>query len=36
MVDTRKYGAGPVRPDDVRGGSLTKRIVDVHESSKFN
>ena len=34
-MDMRKYGAGPVRPEDVRDGPLQEKIVDVSISRKF-
>ena len=34
-MDMRKYGAGPVRPEDVRDGPLQEKIVDVSISEKF-
>jgi hypothetical protein len=34
-MDMRKYGAGPVRPEDIREGPLQEKIVDVSISEKF-
>jgi hypothetical protein len=35
-MDMRKYGAGPVRPDDVRDGSRQEKIADVSIDEKYN
>jgi hypothetical protein len=35
-MDMRKYGAGPVRPEDVRDGPRQEKIVDVSINEKFD
>src|SRR5215469_2463987 len=35
-MDMRKYGSGPVRPEDVRDGPLQQKIVDVSVNEKFD
>lgn len=34
-MDMRKYGSGPVRPEDVRGGPRQEKVADVSISEKF-
>jgi len=36
IMDMRRYGAGPVRPEDVRDGPRQEKIVDVSISEKFD
>jgi hypothetical protein len=36
MADMKKYGAGIVKPDDVRDGPRTEKIVNVYVSEKFD
>src|SRR5262249_24163829 len=35
-MDMRKYGAGPVRPEDVRDGPRREKIADVSISEKYD
>src|SRR5262245_52851775 len=35
-MDMRRYGAGPVRPDDVRDGPRQEKIVDVSIDEKYD
>jgi hypothetical protein len=35
-MDMRKYGCGPVKPEDVRDGALQEKVIDVSISEKFD
>jgi len=35
-MDMRKYGAGPVRPEDVRDGPRQEKVVDVSVDEKYD
>jgi hypothetical protein len=34
-MDMRKYGAGPVKPDDVRDSPRVDKIINIYEHEKF-
>jgi hypothetical protein len=36
VMDMRKYGSGPVHPEDVRDGPRQEKIVDVSINEKFD
>ena len=36
IMDMRKYGAGPVRPEDVRAGPRQEKVEDVSINEKFD
>ena len=34
-MDTRKFSAGPIKPDDVRDAARTERIINIYEHEKY-
>jgi hypothetical protein len=34
-MDMRRFGSGPIKPDDVRDGPRTERIINIYEHEKY-